>query len=107
MIDQLPMPIELQKFAIEGYTQHGRGFVHWISSVYGWETRQYHPEKDCDIFCVDPNADHLKRLVQVYDPVIEFVMFVGFKPSSKLSLVTNVSGYNHLYPRLVPLLKVG
>jgi hypothetical protein len=105
MIDLLPVPIELQKFAVEGYAKHGRGFIRCISSGSEWEIPHYHSEQDCHLFYFNPNGENLQRLVQIYNPVVEFVLFVGFKPQDKQYAATNTTT-THLYPRLIPLMKV-
>ncbi|MUG93483.1 hypothetical protein F7734_14010 [Scytonema sp. UIC 10036] len=95
MINQLLMPRELRNIAIKGYAKDGRGFVRFVIGVHECENSQYHPEKDCENFLDEPNGLHLKRLLQVYNPLVEFVLFVDFEDRGKRS---------HLYPRLIPLL---
>lgn len=105
MIDQLPMPVEFQKLAIEGYPKHGRGFVRWVTGVHGCDLGKYHPAEDCDTFNSEPNTEHLKRLLQIYNPLVEFVLFVDFEYQGKRCLTTSRSASTHLYPRLLPLVK--
>lgn len=95
MMNQLLMPRELRNIAMEGYARDGRGFVRVVTGVQECENSQYHPEKDCENFIYEPNGLHLKRLLQVYNPLVEFVLFVDFEDRGKRS---------HLYPRLIPLL---
>ncbi|NEQ19446.1 MAG: hypothetical protein F6K28_06985 [Microcoleus sp. SIO2G3] len=97
MITQLPMPIKFQKLAIEGYARQGRGFVRWVTGIHGCDLGNYHPAEDWENFNSEPNGLHLKRLLQTYNPLVEFILFVDFEYQGDRS---------HLYPRLVPLLKV-
>lgn len=51
----------------------------------------------CEYFRGEANVEHLERLVQTYNPLIEFVLFVDYEYQGKRE---------HLYPRLVPLLQL-
>lgn len=54
MIDFLPMPIELQQFALDGYVKHGRGFTYLVCSLDEQKSCEYYPEEYCQNFnCVE------------------------------------------------------
>jgi hypothetical protein len=97
MINQLPMPSELSHLAVEGYAKYGRGFVRWISEKDTQELGKYYPAKDCNIFRLEPYGEYLQHLVQIYDPIVEFVLFINIESQGRRS---------HLYPRLLPLLGI-
>jgi|GEM_PF-4046154 hypothetical protein len=90
MFDKLPMPIELQQIAIDGYAKYGRGFVYYVSDVDAWEASQYYPANYCNRF----NCEYLRRLLEIYNPSIEFILFIDFRSQGKST---------YLYPRLLPL----
>ncbi len=94
MFDKFPMPIELQQIAIDGYAQYGRGFIRCVSGINAWETTQYHPANDCDRFNCEFNGEYLRRLLEIYNPLVEFILFIDFRSQGKNT---------YLYPRLVPL----
>lgn len=96
MIDKLPMPIELQQFAMSGYVSHGRGFIYLVCSSNEQKSCEYYSEEYCHNFNCVENGDNLRRLVKLYNPVVEFVLFIAFEPEGVRT---------YLYPRLVPFLK--
>ncbi|MEH2084296.1 MAG: hypothetical protein V7K89_31290 [Nostoc sp.] len=96
MFNQLPMPCKLSQLATEGYAKHGRGFVYWVWEVDKHDSGKYSPATDCFNFNVEPNTEYLKQLLQTYDPIVEFVLFINIDSQGSRS---------HLYPRLIPLSK--
>ncbi|MBF2014646.1 MAG: hypothetical protein IGS23_05420 [Rivularia sp. T60_A2020_040] len=100
----LPMPIELQQIAIHGYAKSGRGFICWISGIDIEKTSKYYPADECKIIsdrerdrsACKSNTEHLKRLLKIYNPSIEFILLINLQSSGQNT---------YLYPRLVPLVK--
>ncbi|MBF2014648.1 MAG: hypothetical protein IGS23_05430 [Rivularia sp. T60_A2020_040] len=61
MISQLPMPIEFQKLAIEGYRNQGRGFVRLVTNIHGCDLGKYHSAEDYEAFNTEPNTEREQR----------------------------------------------
>lgn len=66
-----------------------------VCSLDEQKSCEYYPEEYCNNFNVE-NGENLRRLVKLYNPGIEFVLFIGFEPENART---------YLYPRLVPFLK--